>query len=217
MSIEWNKVTWYSKLIALVLFVALPFIGFSFGVKYQKMRDIGYEGRRIIQQDQALTTNYQSLTTSTAGWKTYRNEKYGFEFMYPNYLQVDRSDRSGVSLEKIGTDGYRLEIFTGPKSPNLSLEQWIFPNAFGFTEPGEPSTFAAYTRAEVESIAIGCLSGLKVTRTSLQTEIAIFLDDSKNQRVFWFRIFGTNADQDLYLQDNIPEIMSIIESFRRLW
>jgi hypothetical protein len=37
MKIEWNKVTWYSKLLALALFVALPFIGFYYGVQYGKI------------------------------------------------------------------------------------------------------------------------------------------------------------------------------------
>ena len=36
MKIHWNKVTWYSKLLALILFVALPFIGFCLGVRYGK-------------------------------------------------------------------------------------------------------------------------------------------------------------------------------------
>lgn len=36
MKIEWNKVTWYSKLLALALLVLLPFIGFYFGVQYEK-------------------------------------------------------------------------------------------------------------------------------------------------------------------------------------
>lgn len=36
MKVEWNKVTWYSKIIALILFVSLPFIGFYFGTVYQQ-------------------------------------------------------------------------------------------------------------------------------------------------------------------------------------
>lgn len=32
--LRWNKVTWYSKLFAMVLFVAMPFVGFGLGVKY---------------------------------------------------------------------------------------------------------------------------------------------------------------------------------------
>lgn len=34
MKIEWHKVTWYSKIVALALFVALPFIGFYIGSRY---------------------------------------------------------------------------------------------------------------------------------------------------------------------------------------
>ncbi|HSX57731.1 MAG TPA: hypothetical protein VLE47_00470 [Candidatus Saccharimonadales bacterium] len=34
---KFNQVTWYSKLIALILFVALPFIGFYLGMQYQEL------------------------------------------------------------------------------------------------------------------------------------------------------------------------------------
>lgn len=37
MKIEWNKVTWYSKLIALLLLIALPIIGFQWGMRYQRI------------------------------------------------------------------------------------------------------------------------------------------------------------------------------------
>ncbi len=36
MKIQWNKVTWYSKVLALALFVALPFIGFKLGMCYER-------------------------------------------------------------------------------------------------------------------------------------------------------------------------------------
>jgi len=36
MKIQWNNVTWYSRLIALILFIALPFAGFYLGMKYQE-------------------------------------------------------------------------------------------------------------------------------------------------------------------------------------
>jgi general stress protein CsbA len=35
--ILFNQVTWYSKLIALALFVALPFISFYLGIQYEKV------------------------------------------------------------------------------------------------------------------------------------------------------------------------------------
>jgi hypothetical protein len=39
MKIEWNKVTWYSKLLAVVIFVATFYLGFYFGMIYQNQQD----------------------------------------------------------------------------------------------------------------------------------------------------------------------------------
>lgn len=39
MKIEWNKVTWYSKIVAVIVFVATFWIGFSIGAKYQAAAD----------------------------------------------------------------------------------------------------------------------------------------------------------------------------------
>ena len=41
MNIEWNKVTWYSKLLAVVLFVSVFWLGFWFGVQTSEVgRDL---------------------------------------------------------------------------------------------------------------------------------------------------------------------------------
>jgi len=55
-----------------------------------------------------ILTNQPSSTLDTTGWKTYRNEKYGFEFLYPINLDlliteptdapVYPSDKLGVSI-----------------------------------------------------------------------------------------------------------------------
>lgn len=37
--IEWNRVTWYSKLIAVILFVATFYIAFMFGKQAQRIDD----------------------------------------------------------------------------------------------------------------------------------------------------------------------------------
>jgi hypothetical protein len=34
MKLQWNKVTWYSKTIALAIFIAWPFVFFYFGAVY---------------------------------------------------------------------------------------------------------------------------------------------------------------------------------------
>jgi hypothetical protein len=38
MKIEWNKVTWYSKLAAVILFTATLYWGFCLGVHYEQAR-----------------------------------------------------------------------------------------------------------------------------------------------------------------------------------
>lgn len=39
MKIIWNQVTWYSKLLAVILFVATFFLGFYFKAEFQKIKD----------------------------------------------------------------------------------------------------------------------------------------------------------------------------------
>ena len=48
MHIQWNKVTWYSKLLALILFVALPFIGFYLGIKYEILLTAANRGEMSV-------------------------------------------------------------------------------------------------------------------------------------------------------------------------
>ncbi|MBU6390263.1 hypothetical protein KGQ31_01810 [Patescibacteria group bacterium] len=40
MAIEWNKVTWYSKLLAVIVFLATLCLGFYIGVQYGEYRDV---------------------------------------------------------------------------------------------------------------------------------------------------------------------------------
>lgn len=48
MKIEWNKVTWYSKLLAIIVFVATFWLAFCFGVQYEKI----IEFKKINTQNQ---------------------------------------------------------------------------------------------------------------------------------------------------------------------
>lgn len=53
LSIQWNKVTPLSKYLAMALFVALPFVGFILGTKYQ----------RNISPDNVVSTKFPIATT----------------------------------------------------------------------------------------------------------------------------------------------------------
>lgn len=77
--VKYNQVTWYSKLIALALFVALPFLGFWAGMKYQE----------AISVDSApsTTTATSSANTNSATVKlNIDNDQIKIKVLYQNGL-----------------------------------------------------------------------------------------------------------------------------------
>src|ERR1044072_2461483 len=88
MAIQWNKVTWYSKLLALILFVALPFTGFYLGIKYESLTSsVGVIAPHTTASSTASTvaTSSSRPTTSAARWKDRVNEciKNADSFLQP--------------------------------------------------------------------------------------------------------------------------------------
>ena len=71
-----TTVTTFSKILAGVLFVTLPLVGFYLGMEYEK--ELTPKSSPIVR------STPKSSTDSTADWKTYRIEKYEFEFKYPS-------------------------------------------------------------------------------------------------------------------------------------
>lgn len=74
MKIEWNRVTWYSKILALAIFIAAPFIGFYCGIRYgealQTVHDIAA----------APASDYYE---NVAAWQTSERSDAGFSLAYP--------------------------------------------------------------------------------------------------------------------------------------
>jgi hypothetical protein len=125
MRIEWNKVTWYSKILAAVIFVALPFIGFYYGVRYGKM--VG-----IISQTPATIATSTTITPSAADavaayyknpteWQTDANNTAGaFSLAYP--LDFDTQDNYEATpstdwrLDANGVSGIKYFTLTVPRA-----------------------------------------------------------------------------------------------------
>lgn len=103
-----------SKYLAMVVFIALPIVGFLLGMRYQEMMDLAnkqktassctedakicpdgsYVGRQLPTCDFAPCPNVS--TDPTANWKTYTNTKYEFEFKYP---QDSKMSKDGSFIE----------------------------------------------------------------------------------------------------------------------
>lgn len=61
MHIEWNKVTWYSKLLAVLVFLVTFFLGFEVGVIYQQAKDYS-----IAYSNSLQSVSSQSSSTGTS-------------------------------------------------------------------------------------------------------------------------------------------------------
>lgn len=118
MKIEWNKVTWYSKLIALIIFVALPFIGFYYGVQYGKIVAVIGQAPATITTSTASTPSYYD---DPAEWQTDENNTAGgFSIAYP--LDFDTQDNYSAApstdwrLNANGTSGIKYFTLTVPRA-----------------------------------------------------------------------------------------------------
>jgi hypothetical protein len=75
---QWlTTVTPFSKALAMILFIALPFLGFYLGTKYSSLLN------QSSQSQQTVVQKSKTITDPTANWKTYTDPKYGFQFKYP--------------------------------------------------------------------------------------------------------------------------------------
>ncbi len=116
MKIQWNKVTWYSKTLALVLFVALPFAGFYFGAQYGKAAQSAREPVLAIGAQGGAAAG-SSTSSSSSGLIPYyatpsewqvdaNNTQGGFSIAYP--IDFDTQDNYSVAPStdwRVGANG----------------------------------------------------------------------------------------------------------------
>lgn len=130
-----TTVTTFSKIIAMVLFILLPFGGFYFGMTYQQRISSAtqvYSPTHAINPKLTFTQQPTSTTSAqpsdgTTNWKTYTNPKFGFQLKSPENTQVnEKSDgvdiivEPGVSMSVGSGALFRVEVINN--SQNLSLE-----------------------------------------------------------------------------------------------
>jgi hypothetical protein len=119
MKIEWNKVTWYSKILALVLFVALPFAGFYFGVQYGMAQQHATDASLKNASSSASVMIPQSENAyykNVSEWQTNQNNS-GWSIAYPldfptddNHSASTTSDWSMNAFGTVGVKAFELDI-----------------------------------------------------------------------------------------------------------
>ncbi len=89
-----TTVTTFSKLVALLLFILLPFVGFLLGANYQaKLDSLKSQNSAIIPSISPTPTGISADTTS---WITYTNPKYGYSIKHPPSWHEEVKCRGGL-------------------------------------------------------------------------------------------------------------------------
>jgi hypothetical protein len=121
MTIEWNKVTWYSKLAAVIVFVGTFFLGFWLGT--MNAEKVYIEIPHISRV--TTTSSVPIIATPTekfSDWKTYTDEKYGFQFKYPPFESASVDD-SDASVRFVLFMNFAFDATSKPKE--MTLDEWF--------------------------------------------------------------------------------------------
>lgn len=109
MKIEWTKVTWYSRILSLIIFTALPFWGFYLGYNYGQTQISG----PIVVDIGPVRQPVNAALVNTSSWATYQNGTYGLSFKYPTELEVMNPTglwRYFASATSTGTQLVKFEV-----------------------------------------------------------------------------------------------------------
>lgn len=91
-------VTPFSKALAMILFIILPFVGFYLGLKYQQNLSI-YTGSMIQVSTSIpkLTPTPQSASNDILNWKTFKSNIEGFTLKYPEDWSKEESSFNNLN------------------------------------------------------------------------------------------------------------------------
>lgn len=118
-----NKVTWYSKVLALALFVALPFAGFWFGVRYGETKQYTTDVFVNLKNASSSASSLQGANRyyeNVSEWQTDQNNG-GWSIAYP--IDFNATDNYSAAL----TDNWREGMPGGPGLQSFTL---TIPRAF---------------------------------------------------------------------------------------
>ena len=101
-------VTTFSKLLAMSLFIFLPFIGFYLGMQYQQRATVA---PIILNVQKTVTPTSSPQQTPNVKNGIYANKVYGFTFNIPAGYQAFEGTQDDVSVEPSGQGAPQPSIF----------------------------------------------------------------------------------------------------------
>lgn len=110
---ELTTVTKTSKILAFIVFITLPFLGFFAGMNYQaSLNSISQTSTTEPILPKRIPTPTPSQTINTSTRKTYTNTKYGFQLKFPEEVFTSCNTEVGEFLL------LRREPYTCPNGAN---------------------------------------------------------------------------------------------------
>jgi hypothetical protein len=162
MKIKWNEVTWYSKLIALTLFIVLVYGGFWLGVGYgqmvQRIADVPMELRNAPAQATSSAVGLDPYYSDVTAWRTDGNNS-SFSIAYP--LDFDTQD----NLTGVGSADWTVSDLgqSGVKEFSLTI-----PRAFEPQTNFEDATLTVGSSGDSGAV-VNCLDAFRFGGGSLST------------------------------------------------
>ena len=125
MKIQWNHVTWYSKAIALALFILISLGGFWFGLGIGYLEGYIHGVSKVASQKISIAPNTAAINPyyeNVATWQTVRNDVGGFRVAYP-------LDFFGTSFQPLPTEAWSQNSFgiSGMKFLELDIPKAFEP------------------------------------------------------------------------------------------
>lgn len=154
-----TTVTTFSKILAALLFILFPFIGFRLGVSYQKSVDyvLFNTNDKIEEKKSAEPTLIPSPISSPnkTGWYRYMNSSLDYYIDYPKMYAYTISGETSVSFEKQVNYPHRTNY-------------WIF------IDKGPTSQFSQAKLDELKQMKIGEVRVIMKNESSLPSQFKTY-------------------------------------------